>query len=462
MPADTAKPATVRLTPAECNTHEIFWWGGLEPLRGYLSRADLDSVQSRGRLADGTPWLWPWVLRPQGAVGANQTVELREPEGHLIGTTDVTEVWSAAGLDHAAGEVRLARAPQTGMFRGMHREPASLAGRGARTALAVSGPVSPAAVAGALRVAADDGAPLLLMPMVGVGEYGYGDATVATARTTLALQEALGDRVEVAALPIPPDELNEPSGLWLAAKTARAFGVETLLVDRDHVGLPTAEGTARVVRGPRLPGLAGPLAEGLERVAEVASSRGHRGLVVLMTGLPASGKSTIARGLRDWIVAGTTRTVTLLDGDIVRATLSPDLSFSRADRMKNMERLATVAAECCRHGGVVLCAPVAPHAEGRDLFRRIVRDVADFLLVHVATPVEECQRRDPKGLYAAAAAGKLSGLTGVDDEYEEPTDAHLRVGFSQRPPEHAVHLIRDELLVRGWLEAAPWTAAVPA
>jgi sulfate adenylyltransferase len=459
--ADTAKPATVRLTPAECNIHEIYWWGGLEPLRGYLSRADLDSVQSRGQLADGTPWLWPWMLRPNGAVGANQTVELREPEGHLIGTTDVTEVWSSAGLDHVAGEVRLARAPQTGMFRGMHREPSSLVGSGSRTALAVAGPVSPASVAGALRVAADDGGPLLLMPMVGVGEYGYGESTVATARTTLALQEALGDRVEVAALPISPDELDEPPGLWLAAKTAHAFGVGTLLVDREHADLPTAPGTARVMRSPQLPGLARPLADGLERVAEVSSGRGRRGLVVLMTGLPASGKSTIARELRDWIVAGTTRTVTLLDGDIVRATLSPDLSFSRADRLKNMERLATVAAECCRHGGVVLCAPVAPHAQGRELFHRIVRDVADFLLVHVATPVEECQRRDPKGLYAAAAAGKLSGLTGVDDDYEEPTDAHLRVGLDQRPPEHAVRLIRDELLVRGWLEAAPWTAALP-
>jgi sulfate adenylyltransferase len=457
--SDNGKSMTVRLTPAECDTHEIFWWGALEPLRGYLSRADLDSVQSQGRLADGTPWRWPWVLRPRGAVGANQTAELREPEGHVIGTTDVTEVWSAAGLDLAAGHVCLARAPQTGMFRGMHREPASLAHSGARTALAVDGPLSPAAVAGALQVAAGEGGPLLLMPVVGAGEYGYGTATVATARTTIALQEALGDRVEVAALPMPSGSLDEPPGVWLAAKTARAFGVGTLLVDREHADTATTPGTARVMRAPLVPGVAGALADGLESVAEISGRPGRRGLVVLLTGLPASGKSTIARGLRDWIVAGTTRSVTLLDGDMVRATLSPDLSFSRADRLKNLERLATIAAECCRHGGVVLCAPVAPHAQGRDLFRRIVKDVADFMLVHVATPVEECRRRDPKGLYAAADAGKLTGLTGVDDDYEEPTDAHLRVGISGNPPEHAVGRIRDELLSRGWLEAAPWTAA---
>ncbi len=150
--------------------------------------------------------------------------------------------------------------------------------------------------------------------------------------------------------------------------------------------------------------------------------------MVFFTGLSGSGKSTIARGLRDALLELGTRTVTYLDGDVVRHLLSKGLTFSKADRDLNIRRIGFVAAEAARHGGLAICAPIAPYAATREEVREMVESVgADFLLVHVATPLEECERRDRKGLYAKARAGLIPEFTGISDPYEEPDDADLVV-----------------------------------
>ena len=129
----------------------------------------------------------------------------------------------------------------------------------------------------------------------------------------------------------------------------------------------------------------------------------RRGLVVFFTGLSGSGKSTLARALHDRLIEDGARTVTSLDGDVVRRNLSAGLGFSREDRETNIRRIGWVAAEIARHRGVAICSPIAPYDETRQQVRDYVDEAGGaFFLVHVATPLEECERRDKKGLYAKA------------------------------------------------------------
>ena len=171
----------------------------------------------------------------------------------------------------------------------------------------------------------------------------------------------------------------------------------------------------------------------------------------MFTGLSGSGKSTVARGVTEWLQAHTDRSVTLLDGDVVRQMLSSDLGFDRAGRVANVRRIGYVAAEVTRHGGVAICAPIAPYAQTRAEVRRMVEEVGDFLLIHVNTPIEECERRDLKGLYARARAGTLPEFTGVSDPYEEPDDAVARIDTSTMSTSCAVAAVVSLLQAGGWL-----------
>jgi sulfate adenylyltransferase len=159
----------------------------------------------------------------------------------------------------------------------------------------------------------------------------------------------------------------------------------------------------------------------------------ERGFVVFFTGLSGSGKSTIARALHDQILEDGRRTVTSLDGDVVRRNLSAGLTFSRADRETNIRRIGWVAAEIARHRGIAICSPIAPFDQTRKQVRQMVEDAGgDFVLVHVATPLEECERRDRKGLYAKARAGEIPEFTGISSPYEEPEDAAVRIDTTGR------------------------------
>ena len=168
------------------------------------------------------------------------------------------------------------------------------------------------------------------------------------------------------------------------------------------------------------------------------------GRTVFLTGFSGSGKSTIARALVDQLAAQ--RSVTLLDGDVVRTHLSRGLGFSREDRDVNIRRIGWVAAEVTKHGGVAVCAPIAPYDETRRWVRELVESAGGpgaFLLVWISTPIEECERRDVKGLYAKARAGEIKGFTGIDDPYEEPADAALVIDTTNVTVDDAVARILE-------------------
>ncbi|NHI15571.1 adenylyl-sulfate kinase [Microbacterium sp. CBS5P-1] len=169
------------------------------------------------------------------------------------------------------------------------------------------------------------------------------------------------------------------------------------------------------------------------------------GRAILLTGLSGSGKSTISKLLVERLATADPRTVSLLDGDEVRLILSAGLGFSRDDRMLNVRRIGWVAALVASHGGIAVCAPIAPYEAMRWEMRERVEEVGRFLLVHISTPVEVCEARDRKGLYARARAGQIPEFTGISDPYEVPADADLTIDASVVAPDEAVDAILARL-----------------
>ena len=188
------------------------------------------------------------------------------------------------------------------------------------------------------------------------------------------------------------------------------------------------------------------------RVDERSARYRHAGAVVWLTGLPGSGKSTLARALERRLF-GNGGSPVLLDGDTLRAGLNRDLGFSADDRAENIRRLAEVATHLARNGHIAIVAAVSPSAEDRAAARRIAD--TSFREIYVATPVEVCEDRDPKGHYAKARAGALHGFTGIGNDYQAPTAAELTIDTSQRTVAEAVDMIERMLARSGILFNEP-------
>jgi sulfate adenylyltransferase len=175
-----------------------------------------------------------------------------------------------------------------------------------------------------------------------------------------------------------------------------------------------------------------------EELRKTHPPRSRQGFTVFFTGLSGAGKSTLANALLVALMELGNRPVSLLDGDLVRKHLSSELGFSRAHRDLNVHRIAFVASEITKNGGIAICAPIAPYAEARRAARELVEAYGAFVEVHVATPLEICEIRDRKGLYAMARAGKLPNFTGIDDPYEAPEAPELRLDTSDVTPEQGM------------------------
>lgn len=283
-------------------------------------------------------------------------------------------------------------------LRVLHHGPFPLAGH--RVALVDRAPTT--GDIEAVRDAATHG-PVTALVLAGRQEGASPDGLVRAARTALA------DHADIAVLHRPPPHSDLDHELLTA--TLEALGVQALL-DLDHDGEVAAEVTASLA---------------------LPTDTGLPGAVVLLTGLSGSGKSTLARALREEIVEAGIRPVSLLDGDVVRRNLSAGLGFGREDRERNIRRIGWVAAEIARHGGLAICSPIAPFARTRADVQTMAQEAgARFVLVHVATSLAECERRDRKGLYARAREGAIPEFTGISSPYEEPEDPDLRVDTEGR------------------------------
>ena len=486
---------------------ELLLSGALAPLTGFMGSADVAALAERGTLHDGTPWLAPVTLDvPADAVPADASrLVLQDPEGAPIALIQISErtplgppatPGAGGGLVRLAGPVTALKAAEHGPFRQLRRPPAAVRAElpdGPVIAYVTRTPLHGRQIGQLRHLAGQMKARLLLMPLV-AGPAGLVVTSESLVRAVLAAGQLLPSGTLVVPVPLAPRH-NPDAELRLASLVARAYGATHLYTD-----LPAGAN----VRGGEveLPGMAIPVVSagdwaydpaaevwrplaliepGAERSELSDEELGHlldsgeplpawhtpepvarelrrarpplheRGLVVFMTGLSGSGKSTIARGLRDALAELGDRSVSLLDGDLVRRLLSAGLTFSRADRDLNIARIGFVAAEIARHGGIAICAPIAPYAEARQRVREMVTQAGDFLLVYVATPIDVCAARDRKGLYAKARAGLIDGLTGVSDPYEEPADADLVIDTSAVTPQEAVGAVLDLLTSGGWL-----------
>ncbi len=214
--------------------------------------------------------------------------------------------------------------------------------------------------------------------------------------------------------------------------------------------ISSAELQRRIVQGEQIPAwFAWP--DMVEELQRAFPPKSRQGFTVFMTGLSGSGKSTIAKVLLVKFMEMRDRPVTLLDGDIVRKNLSSELSYSREHRDLNVTRIGFVASEITKNGGIAICAPIAPYEESRQANRALISRYGGYIEVYVATPLEVCEQRDRKGLYARARSGKIQGVTGITDPYIPPVNPDITLDTSTMTPLEAVQEILLHLQNQGYL-----------
>jgi sulfate adenylyltransferase len=510
---DLAAMPSLTLDETQLADLELVLSGAFAPLGGFMSTADVAAVADSWQLADGTPFPVPVTLEvPADAVPATASqLALADPEGTPLAALRITErtpLPDDSGLVRLAGPVTEQRVPEHGPFRRLMLPPATARAQapdGPVLAWAGRGPLHGRQIGQLRHLAGQLKARLLVLPLV-AGPAEVVTRPEALVRATLAAAASLPPDTRVIPVPLAPrGRRGSPAvasqfrELAIRARVAAAYGATHLMADSAAL-----TGLSPVGGGYQLPGApilvlpsgdwaydpraevwrplslieagteqedlsADQLGDLLDAGAPVPEwftppavarelrrarpPRSARGFVLFLTGLSGSGKSTIARDLRDVLTERGDRQVSLLDGDLVRNLLSAGLTFSREDRDLNIARIGFVAAEIARHGGIAICAPIAPFASARAMVRELVSEVGDFLLIHVATPVEVCEARDRKGLYAKARAGLISQFTGVSDPYEEPADADLVIDTSVLTEQEAVAAVLRLLTSGGWLGA---------
>jgi sulfate adenylyltransferase len=418
---------------------------------------------------------------------------------------------------NVAGSLRVLRLPRHHDFKSLRLTPAetrarlSALGRPNVVAFQTRNPLHRVHEEMTRRAAAAHDGVLLLHPAVGMTKPGDVDH-YSRVRTYKILAERYYEpgRVLLALLPLAMRMAGPREALWHAV-IRRNYGANFLIVGRDHaspgadadgrpfyppyaaqelvarysaelgvgvvpfeelVYLPDEERyeeRSKVVAGARTLSISGTqvredyLAKGRklpawftraeveEILAETYPPRLRQGVCVWLTGLSCAGKSTIAEVLTEMLLARGRR-VTLLDGDVVRAHLSAGLGFGKEDRDANVRRIGFVASEIARHGGVAVCAAISPYRAARNDVRAMVGG-DQFVEVFVDAPLDVCERRDTKGLYAKARRGELKHFTGVDDPYEPPQHAELTLDAAARAPEESARLVVDFLAARGFVAA---------
>ena len=193
--------------------------------------------------------------------------------------------------------------------------------------------------------------------------------------------------------------------------------------------------------------------EVVKQLRRTSPERSRQGFTVFFTGFSGSGKSTIANALMVKLMEMGGRPVTLLDGDLVRKNLSSELGFSKEHRDINIRRIGYVASEITKNGGIAICAPIAPYATTRRAVREDVEQFGAFIEVHVATALEECERRDRKGLYKLARDGKIKEFTGISDPYDVPANPELRLDTESVAVDHCAHQVILKLESMGLIKA---------
>ncbi len=441
-------------------------------------------------------------------------VALRDGEGYMLAVLSVSDVWDDNGIRHLGGAVEGVALPPHPDFAGQRATPTELralfARRGWRRVIAWQArqPMHRAQFEFCLKSAIENEANLLLHPQVG-GDITEAPGYFGLVRSFLAIRERFpAATTQLSLLPAPPRE-GSARALLLRAIVARNYGCSLLVAGGEHLpdgdcrrgedlththaDLPVTELAekmgVRLIAYPRmvyvedraehLPESEAPAGSRLltlsgeefqrrmqtglkipdwysfpEVIAELqrqSPPRERQGFTVFFTGLSGAGKSTLARALAARLMEMGGRCVTLLDGDIVRRHLSSELGFTKAHRDINVRRIGFVASEITKNRGIAICAPIAPYRQTRRDVRNMIEAVGGFVEIHVATPIETCESRDRKGLYAKARAGLIPEFTGVSDPYEVPEKPELAIDTTGLGIDEAVQQILLKLEREGYL-----------
>ena len=511
------------LSPRQICDLELLMNGGFNPLKGFLSEDDYNSVVDNMRLTTGELWPMPITLDVSEDFAASivigQDIALRDQEGVILGTMTITDRWepnkakeaekvygtdddahpAVNYLHNQAGKIYLG-GPVTGIqqpvhydFRAKRDTPNELRAyfrkMGWRKVVAFQtrNPLHRAHQELTFRAAREAQANLLIHPVVGLTKPGdvdhftrvrcyeavldkYPQATTSMSLLNLAMRMA-GPREAVWHGLIRKNhgcthfivgrdhagpgsnsqgkyfygaydaqdmfrEHQEEMGIemvdfkhmvWVAER-AQYEAIDEI-EDKDNVTILNISGTElrrRLSEGLEIPEWFS-FPEVVKELRRTKPPRSKQGFTVFFTGFSGSGKSTIANALMVKLMEMGGRPVTLLDGDIVRKNLSSELGFSKEHRDLNIRRIGYVASEITKNGGIAICAPIAPYATTRRAVREDVESFGAFLEIHVATSIEECEKRDRKGLYKLAREGKIKEFTGISDPYDVPENPELSV-----------------------------------
>ncbi|GGE59187.1 bifunctional sulfate adenylyltransferase/adenylylsulfate kinase [Actibacterium pelagium] len=523
------------LTPRQICDLELLMNGGFNPLKGFLTEEDYDSVVENMRLADGSLWPMPITLDVSEdfaeSIELGQDIALRDQEGVILGTMTVTDRWTpnkareaekvfgADDLAHpavnylhnVAGKVYLG-GPVTGIqqpvhydFRGRRDTPNELRalfrklGWRRVVAFQTRNPLHRAHQELTFRAAKEAQANLLIHPVVGMTKPGDVDHFTRVRCYEAVLDKYPAATTSMSLLNLAMRMAGPREAVWHGL-IRKNHGCTHFIVGRDHAG-PGKNSAGEDFYGPydaqelfrahqdeigiemvdfkhmvyvqeraqyepadeiedgvtvlNISGteLRRRLAEGLEipewfsfpevvnELRRTRPARAKQGFTVFFTGLSGSGKSTIANALMVKLMEMGGRPVTLLDGDVVRKHLSSELGFSKEHRDINIKRIGYVASEITKNGGIAICAPIAPYTATRRAVREMIEAYGAFTEVHVATSLEECERRDRKGLYKLAREGKIKEFTGISDPYEAPTNAELVVDTEGVDVDNCAHQV---------------------
>ena len=537
------------LTPRQICDLELLMNGGFNPLKGFLSEADYDSVVETMRLADGSLWPIPITLdvseKFAETVEIGQDIALRDQEGVILATMTVTDKWrpnkareaelvfgandeahpAVNYLHHTAGPVYLG-GPVTGIQQPVHYDfkarrdtPNELRaffrklGWRRIVAFQTRNPLHRAHQELTFRAAREAQANLLIHPVVGMTKPGDVDHFTRVRCYEAVLDKYPASTTHMSLLNLAMRMAGPREAVWHGL-IRRNHGCTHMIVGRDHAG-PGKNSAGEDFYGPydaqdlfrehqdeigiemvdfkqmvyvqeraqyepadeiedrdnvTILNISGTelrrrLREGLEIpewfsfpevVAELRRRyppRSKQGFTVFFTGLSGSGKSTIANALMTKLMEMGGRPVTLLDGDIVRKNLSSELGFSKEHRDLNIRRIGFVASEITKNGGIAICAPIAPYAATRRAVREEIEQFGAFVEVHVATSLEECERRDRKGLYKLAREGKIKEFTGISDPYDVPENPELRLDTENVEVDNCAHQVILKLESMGLIAA---------
>ena len=533
------------LTDRQLCDIELVLNGAFSPLDGFLSRVAYDSVLAKMRLPSGLVWPIPITLDVTrdfaSSVKEGDRIALRDPEGVLIATMEISDIWEPdkalearsvfgtedmhhpgvyflqqwAGPMYLGGKLRGVEPPMHYDFKLLRDSPSELRGRfrklGWRKVVAFQtrNPMHRAHQELTLRAARETEANLLLHPVIGMTRPGDIDHYTRVRCYEHMLKHYPEQTTALSLLNLAMRMAGPKEALWHAI-IRKNYGCTHLIIGRDHAGpgsatngVPFYEPYAaqqllkefeneieitvvpfkemvyveqkaqfvpedQVTPDMTVAKLSGTefrrrLREGIEipewfsypeiigELRKTHPAKHLQGLTIFFTGLSGSGKSTIANALLVKLLELGTRRVTLLDGDMVRKHLSSELGFSREHRDINILRIGYVASEITKYGGIAICAPIAPYTATRRRVREMVESTGGFVEVHVATPLEVCEGRDRKGLYAMARAGKLKEFTGISDPYEEPVNPEMRIDTRNLSPDLAAHRILVKLESLGYV-----------